>query len=130
MLTEQEREQHLKRIQSQDARAAYNHLIKEAAAAGLILSSNTGVVSAVRLHDEQNRYLFSFIVNAGHLLFYIRKPALKAKKSLAQRALSRFTAASLNPGDEVTLRVENLAEAQSLSSWLMPFLPLPQRASN
>jgi len=125
MLTAEERKRHLTIIQNDDTRAAFHHLVEQTAHHGLVLSGNTGEVAAVRLHDEAGRYLFSWITNQNHLLFYIRKPALKVARQLAPDASADLTKVNENPKGETTVRIEGKADAQKLTEWLMPRLPLP-----
>ena len=112
-------------IQSPGTRAAYFHLLLAAERAGLRSSCNTGVVRAVRLHDSRDRYLFSWIVNLGHLLFYLRLPALAVAEHLSKEAQARFPVTNVNPGGETTIRIESLQDATELAEWLLPQLPLP-----
>lgn len=112
-------------IRESGTRAAYLHLLLASERAGLRSSCNTGVVHAVRLHDSRGRYLFSWIANQGHLLFYLRLPALEAASHLARNARGRFAVTNVNPAGETTIRIETLAEAAEVADWLFPQLPLP-----
>lgn len=111
----------LAEIQSIAAKAAYVHLLIAAERAGLRSSCKSGHVRAVRLHDRQDRYVFAWSANRGHLLFYLRHPAIQAQPELpAQAAGEQLFAGRTNenPGGETTIRIETIEEARKLSDWL------------
>lgn len=115
---------HLSRIESADARAAYRLLVDVPAKLGLTVSYKTGLVPAVRWHDAQGRYLFSFIPNRGDLLFYIRKPALDCAPQLAAQAQSLGLSSRRNPAGEQTLRIRTNEDAARVVEWMRSVLPL------
>lgn len=112
-------------IISEETRAAHRYLLEMMPGLGLTPSHNSGHVRAVRLHDVENRYLFSWIPSQRHLLFYIRKPALSATPHLQQRVPKNSLRTSTNPAGEVTIRLERENEARALVDWLASELPLP-----
>lgn len=105
-------------IKSPGALAAHLHLLDAAARMNLDGQPHKSAITAVKLIDRQGRYLFSWIINAHHLLFYIRKPALKLAPSLAMRAQRSLSGVKVNPAGEVTVRLETAADAERLTSWL------------
>jgi hypothetical protein len=105
-------------LQGSPALGAHIHLLDCSSRMQLRAQPHSSVLSAVKLYDVQGRYLFSWIINKNHLLFYIRKPALKLVPSLGPRALHCLTAVKLNPAAEVTIRLETVADAKALSDWL------------
>lgn len=114
---------HLAKMTSDSAKAAYELLIADLKNAGLVPSPNTGVVSAVRFHGDGD-YLFSFIVNPAHLLFYIRKPALRKSPALGNSAIENSEGRGRrNEAGEATIRIETRQHAQRLVDWLIPRIP-------
>lgn len=105
-------------ISAPAARAAHLHLLEATARMNLRAEPGRSAVTAIKLYDHQNRYLFSWIINAHHLLFYLRKPALKMLPGLAASAQRQLAGVKINPAGEVTIRLENLQEAEVLSAWL------------
>jgi len=112
-------------IKSEGVRAAHHLLLAELPKLGLTPSHNSGHVQAVRLHDVADRYLFSWIPNQHHLLFYVRKPALNAAANLRGSAVHRLPRTSENNAGEVTSRLETSQDAQAVLEWLQDILPLP-----
>lgn len=106
------------RLQGSPELAAHVHLIDCAARMELRAAAHSSVLSAVKLYDRHGRYLFSWIINAHHLLFYIRKPALELAPQLAGGALRQLKGAKTNPAGEVTVRLERAADAEALVNWL------------
>lgn len=105
-------------IKSPAARAAHLHLLEAAARMNLIIEPHSSAITAVKLLDRQGRYLFSWIVNAHHLLFYIRKPALKIAPALLARSQESLAGVKVNPAGEVTVRLETTSDAELLTEWL------------
>lgn len=118
-------ETHLARIQSEAAREAYRYLVQSGAGLGMSRSYKTGRVPAVCWRDARGDYLFSFIPNKNHLLFYVRLPALAREPGLANEARGLDLEAARNPAGETTVHVRNSADAEKLVSWLTEKLPLP-----
>ncbi|RYF23686.1 MAG: hypothetical protein EOO77_01640 [Oxalobacteraceae bacterium] len=98
--------------------AAHNYLLAVAEQMNLSAEPHSSAISAVKLFDRRRRYLFSWIINAHHLLFYIRKPALKLMPSLSSGALERLRNVKINPAGEVTIRIETAADVKALTEWL------------
>lgn len=115
---------HLERIQSEKAREAYRLLVRNARKLGLAVSYKSGHVPAVRLHDVRGSYLFSFIPNKDDLLFYVRKPAIKANGCLPEQARSLGLKSQQNPRGEQTLRLEDAMQAGRIIEWLRTVMPL------
>ncbi|MHC9419152.1 phospholipase D family protein [Sphingomonas citri] len=115
---------HLAQIQSAEAREAYRFLVTSSAELGLVTSYKLGRVPAVRLHDASSRYVFSFIPNRAHLLFYVRKPALALAPQLAAQARSLGLQNRQNRAGEQTLRVRSREDATTIIDWLKGVLPL------
>lgn len=113
------------KIKSIDAKAAHNALLEAMPGLGLAMSFKSGVVAAVKLHDNYDRYLFAWIPAQAHLLFYIRKPALAEAMHLHQSVLKLPLTAKRNTAGETTIRLVNLKEAETLIMWLSENLPLP-----
>lgn len=111
-------------IASEETRAAHRYLMAAMPGLGLTPSQNSGHVRAVRLHDVEDRYVFSWIPAKRHLLFYIRKPALKVASHLKQSVAGMGLQTVENPAGEITVRVESESEAHALVSWLTGELPL------
>jgi hypothetical protein len=105
--------------------AGHRLLLEELPRLGLTPSHNSGHVEAVRLHDVHNRYVFSWIPNQHHLLFYVRNPALKTSRPLRGMALRDLPRTKENPAGEVTARLETEQDAQLVVDWLKRVLPLP-----
>lgn len=119
---------HLGRISTEAARAAYALLVDRAKSLGMQGVYKRGVVPAVEWRDTDGDYLFSFIPNQSHLLFYIRNPALGRAPSLAASAASLGMDARTNPSGETTLRISDASDARRLADWLSAKLPLPRRS--
>lgn len=98
--------------------AAHNHLLLVAEEMNLSAEPHSSAISAVKLFDSRRRYLFSWIINAQHLLFYIRKPALKLMPSLSFGAHEHLRNVKVNPAGEVTIRIETTVDAKALTEWL------------
>lgn len=113
------------KIASASAQAAHDFLLRKLPSLGLTPSNNSGHAKAVRLHDVENRYLFSWIPAKAHLLFYVRKPALDVASQLRQSVKTIGLQTAENPAGEVTIRIEREMDAQQLLSWLTASLPLP-----
>ena len=113
------------KIISIDAKAAHNALLEAMPGLGLAVSFKSGVVAAVKLHDNYDRYLFAWIPAQAHLLFYIRRPALAEGTHLHQSVLKLSLTAKKNTAGEITIRLVNLKEAEALITWLSENLPLP-----
>jgi hypothetical protein len=111
-------------IVSEDTRKAHRYLLEIMPRLGLTPSLNSGHVRAVRLHDVENRYLFSWIPGQRHLLFYIRKPARSAAPHLQQSIVQTSLRTAKNPAGEITVRVEREEDARMLADWLASELPL------
>lgn len=99
-------------------RNAHGHLLKTAETMNLRAEAHSSVLTAVRLYDRKDRYLFSWIINPHHLLFYVRKPALKLAPHLTQSAERCLKGMKTNPAGEVTVRIESAADAEALTQWL------------
>lgn len=106
------------KISAPTVRSAHVHLLQVTATMNLRTEPHTSAISAIKLYDRRDRYLFSWIINPHHLLFYIRKPALKLAPHLAHVARERLRAVNINPAGEVTVRIDSLAAAQALTEWL------------
>lgn len=115
---------HFARIKNADARSAYRLMLDSSARLNLVPSYTTGRVPAVRWHDADGDYLFSFIPNKQHLLFYVRKRALARAPQLAAQARSLGLESRTNRKGEETLRVRNHSDATALIDWLRATLPL------
>lgn len=113
------------RIRSAPVLEAHRLLLAETPRLGLTPSHNTGHVHAVRLHDEHNRYVFSWIVNPHHLLFYVRPPALNSQPSLRAAAHKALPRPTENTAGEVKSRLEGKQDAETVLAWLKSSLPLP-----
>jgi hypothetical protein len=124
---------HLARIRTEPVREAYRLLIGEALRMRLASSPKSGHVPAVRLHDVNGRYAFSFNVNTRDLLFYLRDPAIEASPGLVERAANAgFTieipqerSPRKKPKTERQIRIAAPEEAKRLAAWLATELPLP-----
>ena len=112
-------------INSERVLAAHRLLLSELPKLGLTPSHNSGHVHAVRLHDVHNRYVFSWITNPHHLLFYVRRPALKSSYPLRGSAHRSLPRSSENKAGEVKARLESEREARQVLDWLTATLPLP-----
>ncbi|MEA1071772.1 hypothetical protein [Sphingomonas sp. LY160] len=106
------------RISAPTVRAAHVHLLEKAANMNLRAEPHTSAISAIKLYDRRDRYLFSWIINPHHLLFYIRKPALKLAPHLIRAAAEQLSGVNINPAGEVTVRIESGADAEALTQWL------------
>jgi hypothetical protein len=95
---------------------------------GYTLSPTSGVIDGIRVHDAAKRYLFAWHRNHHHLLFYLRMPALQARRGLHELAVANQPdgRATQNNGGETTIRLCSDAEVQTLLDWLLPLLPLPR----
>ena len=112
-------------IRGKGVLAAHRYLLSELPTLGLTPSHNSGRIQAVRLHDVHDRYVFSWITNAHHLLFYVRLPALNASHPLRELAHRGLPRPSENVAGEVKARLETESEAAEVVSWLRRVLPLP-----
>lgn len=106
------------KISAPAAQSAHVHLLEQAAAMNLRAEPHTSALSAIKLYDRKDRYLFSWIINSHHLLFFIRKPALKLAPHLLRTAEERLKGVKVNPAGEVTVRIEAVADAEALTRWL------------
>ena len=70
------------------------------------------------MHNRDGKYLFSYIANARHLLFYLRNPAFETYPSLRTAAQSSAFAMNTNSIEELTTRLHSLEEATQFFSWL------------
>lgn len=115
-----ERTQVLWRVQSADARAAFEYLESWWVRSGFKLIYKPSTKKwTVKINDE-NRHPFAWTANVAHLLFYIRKPAKKVAPHLEQLALEYHGDKAKNKKDgETTIRLENMDEAKLLTSWLI-----------
>ena len=113
------------KIKSIDAKAAHSALLEGMPGLGLKMSFKSGVVAAVKLHDNYHRYLFAWIPAQAHLLFYIRRPALAEAIHLHQSVLKLGLTVQRNTAGETTIRLVNLKDAETLLTWLSENLPLP-----
>jgi hypothetical protein len=124
---------HIAKIRVEPVREAYRLLVGEAPRLGLTPSAKSGVLPAIRLHDERDRYAFSFNVNTRDLLFYLRDPALAASPDLAMRAERAGFAIEVpseraprdKPKTERQIRLSSPDDARRLIAWLATELPLP-----
>lgn len=107
-------------------RLAHERLSAAFRGIGYALDETTGVIEGVTVRDRLGRYVFAWHKNPHHLLFYLRKPALHAKSTLRQKAITRHPGqVERNPGGETTITLDSEDEAEALLQWLMPELPLP-----
>lgn len=113
-------------ITSERVLIAHRLLLDRVTKLGLTPSHNSGHVRAVRLHDVHNRYLFSWIPNQHHLLFYVRRPAMNAAPNLRSSAKADLPRPRENNAGEVTARLEGPEDAQAVFDWLSAVLPLPE----
>lgn len=113
------------RIRSAPVLEAHRLILEETPKLGLTPSHNTGHVHAVRLHDEHNRYVFSWIVNPHHLLFYVRLPALHSQPGLRASAHKALPGPEENTAGEVKSRLESRQDAEKVVEWLRSSTPLP-----
>ncbi len=65
---------------------------------------------------RQNPY--SFIINEGSLLFYLRKPSMKMLGTRVAEIRKRFADVTDNKRGEVKVRINNIAEAKKLTQFL------------
>ena len=100
------------------ALAAHRHLLSAAGAMNLSAEPRVSAIRAVKLYSQDRRYLFSWIINRAHLLFYLRKPALDVMPSLKAGAQARLRGVAVNNAGEETIRVETPQDAQALTDWL------------
>lgn len=77
-----------------------------------------GVVRDVRLMDERNEQLFSFIPNKTWLLFYFRAPAVRSGKYSFNALSCAFDSAAENNSDEWTVKLRCIADVQRLFALL------------
>jgi len=113
-----EHEANSMRVTTREGREAYRVLIEGCTDFGLTHSLGSGHAQAVRFHDFEGRYLFSFIPNRLDLLFYFRHPALRLYPGLAEQIINTFPTSSVNPAGEVKIRLSNSADAEMLLAWL------------
>lgn len=111
------RSAHENRLHNGGGKAAYAAM-RGAERLGLVASPNTGAVSAVRLHDANGRYLFSYIVNRSGLLFYVRNPAINASPGLARSFERAFPNAQPNRAGERTLPISDAQTTNQVLEWL------------
>lgn len=116
--------EHIARIKSASVRQSYVLLIDQLKRLGLRSSYKSGKVPAVRWRDARERYVFAFIPNNNHLLFYVRTPALAATPKLAGQAAALGLVSEVNRATEITLRIETVADATVIIEWLQSVLPL------
>jgi hypothetical protein len=108
-------------------RGAHERLSQAFRDFGYTLGEVPGVIDGVTVDDLHGRYLFAWHKNPQHLLFYVRIPALRAKSTLRQKALSRHPEGQVNMNSrgETTITLYSDSEAETLLGWLLPALPLP-----
>lgn len=116
-----ESERHLEalnRITNRSAKAAYLDLLIAFERQGFRTSPNSGHAIANRVYDPNGAYVFAYIANAAHLLFYVRHPAFDAFQGLRDAALHAGLGFSSNAAGELTLRIETTEDAEKALSWL------------
>jgi hypothetical protein len=98
---------------------------------GYTLAPTSGVIAGVKVYDLDRRYLFTWHPRPHHILFYIRKPALKVQSALRQGAADTFPPEMIreNPGGETLITLRREGDANDLVAWLFPQLPLPASSS-
>lgn len=108
----------LDRIELASPRAALIELVRTAQASGLDLIFRDSKVKAVEFQDASGLNLYSCIANSGHLLFYLRRPALNRKPDLLDAATARYGQQHANRRGEYRIRVHSAGEAKALIAWL------------
>lgn len=105
---------------------ANKRLIKAFADLAYRIPDVPGVIDGTAVYDLENQYVFAWHRRHHHLLFYLRKPALNARRNLPALAAASHPAERLNKNNsgETTVRLESDEEAKTLLSWLLPLLPL------
>ncbi len=75
-------------------------------------------------HDLRFRrgddWMFSAVLNEGWVLWYVRRPAIRAGLVEPQAMLARFPDARLKPDGELALRLHDGAAAAELTGWCLP----------
>lgn len=112
--------EHLQYIADADVRDAFVYLLGLAASDPRFqcYGELKGAIRDFRFLDVNGQQLFSFIVNRASLLFYVRAPAINSGQfALADLRVS-FPDASVNNAGEWTVRIQRIADARVLWSYL------------
>nr|MEA2798241.1 hypothetical protein [Phenylobacterium sp.] len=127
VLTEEDVDRHHAKIDVGPVVQAYDHLRASFASLGYEMRPLTGVIAGVAVWEQNGRYLFAWHAKPRHLLFYLRGHALAADSELHNKAIGHHSAGrvAVNNSGESKIRLELLADAEMLTRWLLPQLPLP-----
>ena len=115
----------LDKFEGHAAKEAYLAIVVAAERAGYV--STPGSKGTIR-HTNFSRGRtnpYALIANKNDLLFYIRRPALKANPDLALGAKIHFpehVVSNENSLGETRIKIANLDQAEKLGEWLFPSL--------
>jgi hypothetical protein len=109
---------HRNHIKDAEVRRAFDYLAAIAFQTGLYIIQNSGSDGQKKsFHYNESvsaRRPFAFIVNAHHLLFYIRLPGQKRFPGGIDFFKKLFTTVNENPNGEWTIRIDTLADAKRM----------------
>lgn len=110
-------------------RKAHERLTEAMNGLGFRLQPLNGFIEGLKVYDQVGDYVFAWQQKQHHLLFYLRKPALRRRSTLRQKAYAAHPHEQLNEnnGGEVTIKLRSDADARALIDWLVPELPLDQK---
>jgi len=113
-------EEHRDYIEVEEVRRAFDFLTAAAFETDLYSVQNSGVGPQKKsfTYDEPqtNQRPFAFIVNRGHLLFYIRRAGLMRFPEGIRLFKKSFAAVNENPHGEWTIRIETLKDAKRIQA--------------
>jgi hypothetical protein len=111
-------EEHRDYIEVEEVRRAFDFLTAAAFETDLYSVQNSGAGPHKKsfAYDEPqtNQRPFAFIVNRGHLLFYIRRAALTRFPEGIRLFKKSFATVNENPHGEWTIRIETLEDAKRI----------------
>lgn len=106
------------RIQTAAVAAALSYLLARSKDAGYRPVYRNSRVKSVQFQNGDGRNPFSVIANPGHLLFYLRQPALSGTAGLQSAAVARYGPQPENERREYRVRIHSGREAEDLLTWL------------
>ena len=112
--------EHFQHIADADTQDAFAYLVGLAASDPRLqcYGEVKGAVRDFRFLDPAGQQVFSFIVNRESLLFYFRSPAVTSGRYALAELRALFQTASVNNAGEWTVRIQKIAEARELWSYV------------
>jgi len=83
-----------------------------------IRPSNHGYIARELRFEHASSWLFSAVLNQAWVLWYFRKPAIKAGLLVADDTLARFARSQMTRGGDISLRVTSPTTAKEILEWI------------